>query len=61
MADNGKYRAEVFYQAGRFHVRIKTVVGSATMWAGWIKPLYEVKEMMIAWGIPVERVDTENS
>lgn len=57
MTDNGKYRAEVDYQAGRFHVRIKTVVGGATMWSGWIRPQHEVKDMMAAWGIPVERVN----
>jgi len=57
MTDDGKYRAEVNYQAGRFHVRIKTVIGSATMWAGWIGPQHEVEELMINWGIPAGRVN----
>lgn len=58
MIDDGKYRAEVKYQAGRFHVRIKTVIGGATMWAGWIKPQHEVEALMTEWNIPTGRVNT---
>lgn len=57
MTDNGKYKADVDYSGGRFHVRIKTVAGSALMWSGWIRAQHEVQDLMVEWGIPAGRVN----